>query len=346
VSNKRKLIGLAALVTLIWINASWSEAATHKVRRIGSPATAFYLPPLKSQDDLRKMINIRKADIQKVLVSRGWTGNIDDLVNAAQTGTIMETTIATGAQLPFMAYRRGGKAGTIVDVTWVGAKPFEAFYFDFESGGAGYRVYVPKPCSNFWIESRAIAKAPEPPPPPAPAPPPPPAPAPAPAPAVETPPPPAPVVEPEVYHPWFVGGFVGKQRLTPDLEDVDNIEDLEGLCAALIAAKVGYLPRLGHNLEAELSVGFKLNLEETSNSSIFIDAALNAVFHSGFVGGGVSFWDLTEEETRSVALLLQFGFNLAPNERWQFVAEGRIPFDQFDDVGNNYQIWGGFRFRP
>ena len=149
---KMKLIWLAVLVAVI-STAGWSEGATHRINRLGNPKTAFYLPSLKSQDDLKKMVGIRKADIQTVLVSQGWTGNIDDLVNAVQTGPIMETTIAPGAQFPFIAYRRGGKPGAIVDATWVGTKPFEAFYFDFESGGSGYRMYVPKICSNFWIES-------------------------------------------------------------------------------------------------------------------------------------------------------------------------------------------------
>ena len=338
---KMKLVWLAVLVAVI-STAGWSEGATHRINHLGNPKTAFYLPSLKSQDDLKKMVGIRKADIQTVLVSQGWTGNIDDLVNAVQTGTIMETSIAPGAQFPFIAYRKGGKPGAIVDVTWVGKKPFEAFYVDFESGGAGYRLYVPKICSNFWFESRTIAKAPEPPPPPPPAPEPPPPPPPAPAPAVEQPAPPPPAVEPARYHPFFVGGFVGKERLVQSEEDID----FNALCSALIGAKVGYLPRLGEHLQAEISVGFKLNLEETEDSSIFVDAALNGYFSGGFVGGGVSFWDLTEDDTRAVALLVQLGFDLSPEQRWQLVVEGRIPFDRFDDIENNYQFWGGIRFRP
>ena len=188
-----------------------------------------------------------------------------------------------------------------------------------------------------------IAKAPEPPPPPPPpAPEPPPPPPPAQAPAVEQPAPPPPPEEPAKYHPFFIGGFVGKERLVQSEDDID----FNALCSALIGAKVGYLPRLSESLQAEISVGFKLNLEEGDDSSVFIDAALNGYFSGGFVGGGVSFWDLTEEDTRAVALLVQLGFDLAPEQRWQLVVEGRIPFDRFDDIENNYQFWGGIRFRP
>ncbi len=338
--TKIKLIGFVAL--LCFALSGWTEGATHRVRSIGAPATAFYLPSLKTPDDLRKMMRIRKADVQKVLVARGWTGNIDDLMNAVENGQIAETSIAPGAQLPFMAYRRGGKAGAIVDVTWAGAKPFEAYYIDFESGGSGYRFYVPRACSNFWIESRFVPKAPEPPPPPPPAPAPVPPPPPVPAPVVEPPPPPPPVVEPVKEPLFFVAGLIGKERVVQDVEDD---REFAAQCDALLGAEFGIMPRLGKSLQAQLSVGLKVNLENGDESSIFIDAALNAVAGRAFFGGGVSFWDLTEDDTRTVSLLLQLGFDLNEARKWQFVAEGRIPFDQFDDVSNNYQFWGGFRYR-
>jgi hypothetical protein len=32
--------------------------------------------------------------------------------------------------------------------------------------------------------------------------------------------------------------------------------------------------------------------------------------------------------------------------KWQLAGQARAPFSEFDDLENNYQLWGGFRFRP
>jgi len=40
--------------------------------------------------------------------------------------------------------------------------------------------------------------------------------------------------------------------------------------------------------------------------------------------------------TRAVAALVQLGFDMGGDRRVQLVVEGRAPFDQFDDLGNNY----------
>jgi len=149
---------------------------------------------------------------------------------------------------------------------------------------------------------------------------------------------------------------VGKERRT----------ELEGLfldsdCVTLLGVKGGVLPRLGENGELELSVGGKFPIgddddddngiddldgdadDDGNDNTIFADAAIHALFgNGGFVGGGVSFWDLTNEELRTVALLVQFGFGA---ENLQFTFEARAPFEDFDDLGNNYMVWGGIRIR-
>ena len=78
---------------------------------------------------------------------------------------------------------------------------------------------------------------------------------------------------------------------------------------------------------------------------MFADVAVNRVLDKGFFGGGLSFWDLTLD-SRSVALLLQGGFDLSKNGKWQLVGQARGPFNHFSDLSNNYQIWGGLRFVP
>jgi hypothetical protein len=144
---------------------------------------------------------------------------------------------------------------------------------------------------------------------------------------------------PKAANPFFVAGFVGKERLVQD-------DFAGGRCAPLVGFKGGVLPEIAEDLELELSIGGKINTRDTENSSIFADVAVNKIVGRGFFGGGVSFWDLTESDTRSVALLLQFGFDLNEDGTVQLVGEARGPFDQFDDLDNNYQLWGGIRIRP
>jgi hypothetical protein len=60
----------------------------------------------------------------------------------------------------------------------------------------------------------------------------------------------------------------------------------------------------------------------------------------------VSFWDIGKDSS-GVGLLLQGGFDLDPNGKWQLVGQTRVPFfNQLDDIDNNYQFWGGIRFKP
>lgn len=345
--NKIKFLVLTMILGLL--SLTFVEAAA-KATRLGSPRTAFYLPALKTPADLKKMVGIRKADIQQILSRRGLGGIADDLIRAVDQGTIQESTIAPGTVMPFMSYRRKGSAGFFENITWAGKTSFPVYYVDFESGGSGYRLYVPKACSNFWIETRQLPPpppAPEPPPPPPPPLPQPPQPE-VPPPAVEPPPPPpAPVEQPGLF---FIGGFLGKERRN---EQLAGSSLFTGDCVALLGIKAGVLPRISDNVEAELSAGLKIELEDhdfdfedDTRVNLFIDAAINGYFGSGFVGGGVSFWDLNVEETRTVALLIQAGFDVSPNRKWQVVFEARAPFEDMDDLDNNYMFWGGIRFRP
>jgi hypothetical protein len=139
--------------------------------------------------------------------------------------------------------------------------------------------------------------------------------------------------------PFFVGAYGGKERLVQD-----NFPG--GRCAPLIGVQVGIQPMIGKSAQLEVALGGKINTRDSENSSIFGDVAINAVLGKGFFGGGLTFWDLTESDTRAVGLLVQGGFDLTKDGKWQLVAQARAPFNQFDDIDNNYQVWGGFRFRP
>jgi hypothetical protein len=156
---------------------------------------------------------------------------------------------------------------------------------------------------------------------------------------------------------FFVAGFFGKERLVQDETQTVTITNPDGTtsttdvvvqngrCAPIIGVKAGITPTFNDHLGAELAAGGKINTRDTGNSSIFIDAALQGLFEKGFIGGGVSFWDLTESDTRAAALLVQFGLDITKSKNVQFVVEGRAPFDKFDDLSNNYMFWGGIRIR-
>jgi outer membrane protein OmpA-like peptidoglycan-associated protein len=138
---------------------------------------------------------------------------------------------------------------------------------------------------------------------------------------------------------WFFDIYGGKERMIRD-------DFPDGRCAGLFGAKVGVTPHLGEHAEFEAAFGGKINVRDSEHSSIFGDLAINALFGNySYVGAGVSFWDLTEDDTRTAALLVHFGISLTQSGKVALAAEGRIPFDQFDDIDNNYMFWGGLRFR-
>ena len=340
-SKKITLCALAAFALLVF--APWSEAA-FQLKRLGT-RHAFYQPDLKTQADVQKMLQLNRDAIQQVLTKVGWRGSLDDLMHAAETGSIGEATIAPGANIPFMAMRRNRQTPDVMrDVVYAGKAPFEVYYVDFESAGTGWRFYAPKICSNFWLEERPIEKPAPPPPPEAPTPP-APAPEPTPAPPAVTPPPPT-VPAAEEPGLFFIAGLVGKQRR---LEGSELFQ--RGKCIALLGVKGGILPRFGSSGEAELSFGAKFELNNDKDDplidrhskdvAVFIDTALHARFSNGFVGAGLSFWDLNDDLLRTVALLVQFGVG----DRVGLLVEGRLPFKDIDGQ-NNYQFWGGIRIRP
>ncbi|HET6268240.1 MAG TPA: hypothetical protein VFG11_11020 [Acidobacteriota bacterium] len=502
--KKTLLLSFCVLVVLTFT----LPASAVTIKKLGNPGTAFWKPPLKTVADVKKMVQARRTDIAAILQQRGWSGNVDDLVNAVNTANVTETTIDPGATLPFMGYRKHGKPAYFENVTWGGRTSFPVFVVEFTSNGTTYRAYFPKPCGNFWLETVSAAAPTRP---------------------VEAVPSvrvdtagevctsqvptvrvnvsnasagsnvrlsvdgqnvatfaatngttekqlsafsepgshsitatldgatspgaatlvvkacvpvctitPLPATikkgsvvsvdasgshvasgvsgnvksaqvdvlrdgvkvdsftltapnlkkddvkldKPGVYtirttvtddagqtstntceasidvpkpkNPFFVGAYVGKERLvrTSDVT-VTNPDGTTsttavaaGRCAALIGVEGGWNPEIAPKTELELAIGGKINLRDGSNSSLFGDVAIERYLSEKFfVGGGVSFWDLTISDTRTVALLAETGTNLDDAGRYQLVFEGRIPFDQFDDVKNNYQFWGGIRFR-
>jgi hypothetical protein len=150
--------------------------------------------------------------------------------------------------------------------------------------------------------------------------------------------------------PIFVGGYFGKERLTHD--DAADHDDRPvpftefSRCAPLAGLQIGIQPRINDTTEFEAALGVKFPFDDDAHTTLFADAAINKLLDRGFFGGGVSWWDVGKDST-GVGLLLQGGFDLDPNGKWQLVGQTRVPFfNQFDNIENNYQFWGGIRFKP
>jgi len=156
--------------------------------------------------------------------------------------------------------------------------------------------------------------------------------------------------------PIYVGGYFGKERLTHD--DNDEVADALGAaavaagatefarCSPLAGLTVGILPMIGESAQLDVALGVKFAFDDDSHTALFGDAAINKVLSKGFFGGGVSFWDIGKDSS-GVGLLLQGGVDLDKDGKWQLVGQTRVPFfNQFDNIENNYQLWGGIRFRP
>jgi len=349
---KFRYINLLMLVAVLVLFVDSAFTQDHRITRLGGRSTRL-LGVLTTEDDARRALRDQRnqKNIESILQQAGWTGSLADLDRTAQTGTFAVTTIAPGTHIPFISFLRRGKPVITQNVVWAGPKPFDAFTIEVESNGKIYKIFLPKPCGNLWFEAREIPAPPPPPPPPPP-------PTPEPTPEVTPPPPPPPEVEmkPE-HHLFFIAGFVGKERRV----EIENFSFLGGNvlipdCKTLIGIKAGVLPSLGEKAEAELAVGGKFvvgddakdddddpNNDGDGDKTIFVDAAVHALFGHGFVGGGVSFWDLSDSDRRTVSLLVQLGFG---SPKVQFSVEGRAPFEDFDDISNNYMVWAGLRIRP
>ena len=147
--------------------------------------------------------------------------------------------------------------------------------------------------------------------------------------------------------PIFVGAYFGKERFVHD--EVDGHDDAVvapgAICAEHLGLGVGFQPMIGDNAQFDAQLGVKFNFEDDAHTSIFADAAVNYVGGRGFFGGGLSCWDIGKD-SGGIGPLVQGGFDLDKDGKWQLVGQARAPFSEFDDMSNNYQIWGGIRFRP
>jgi hypothetical protein len=345
------------------------------IHRLGG-STALYKPPLTNVASLKRMANdpAAAANIRTVLGRAGLPALADNVVAtlaAADTaskggacsdatpadGTIVECNVAPGQTLQWMAYRPTGGAelGLLRRIRWAGPAPFQAYLFRVTEDNRTYTFVIPKVCGNLSLmdmnEKPRVAALPapvvEPPPPPAVAPIPMPPPAPVPAPFV---PPPEAIVQPQSSAkplPFFIDALVGKDRRVRPIEG----SELEfAQCSPLVGVKLGVAKRFQNNWELAGAIGVAFSLvnddDKVREHELFVDVEANKYLSNGvFLGTGLSLWDITRSDTFSPAWMVHAGVPLAKNAKFPvyFLVEGRLFFDDLDEIENNYQFWGGVR---
>jgi hypothetical protein len=349
------------------------------IHRLGG-STALYKPPLTNVASLKRMANdpSAAANIRTVLGQAGLSGLADNVLTTLTTadtawkggacsdatpldGTIVECNVAPGQTLQWMAYRPTGgvELGLLRRIRWAGPAPFQAYLFRVSEDNRTYTFLVPKICSNLSLidmsEKPRVAAVPasesasvvEPPPPAAAAPIPMPPPALVPAP-IE--PPPEATVQPQSSAkplPFFIDALVGKDRRVRPIEG----SELEfGQCSPLVGVKFGVAKRLQNNWELAAAIGVAFSLvndeDKVREHELFIDVEANKYLRNGvFLGTGLSLWDLTRSDSFSPAWMIHAGVPLAKNAKFPvyFLVEGRLFFEDLDEIDNNYQFWGGVR---
>jgi hypothetical protein len=144
--------------------------------------------------------------------------------------------------------------------------------------------------------------------------------------------------------------LVGKERrVRPADVEEGRLTDW-AQCSPLLGLKFGVAKRFTNNWEVAGAAGVAISLvhaeDKVNKSEVFVDAEFNKYLSGGsFLGTGLSLWDITRSDTFTPAWMLHFGIPLGdhPAHPVYFLGEGRLFFDNIDDVSNNYQFWGGVR---
>jgi len=198
----------AAILATCVASASAQAPRETEIRVLGGPNR--FSGPMHSVADLRAMVNANRTQFANVLAIAGLDRISTQVLDTLTTGNIIDTAIAPGTHMEWMALKRSGTPGLLRNVRWVGQQPFEAFQITVEAAGYSYTFVVPKVCGNLALVGRVaspVVARPEPAPRPAPAPPPPPPPVVHAAPPPVIPPPLAPA--PSGHYGWTATGFVG-----------------------------------------------------------------------------------------------------------------------------------------
>src|SRR5215469_9716504 len=135
--------------------ASASAQRETEIRVLGGPNR--FSGPMHSVADLRAMVNTNRSQFTNVLAIAGLDHISSRVLDTLTTGNIVETAVAPGTHMDWMALKRSGTPGLLRNVRWVGQQPFDAFQITVEAAGYDYTFVVPKVCGNLALVSRTAA---------------------------------------------------------------------------------------------------------------------------------------------------------------------------------------------
>jgi hypothetical protein len=119
-------------------------------------------------------------------------------------------------------------------------------------------------------------------------------------------------------------------------------------CDPLFGAKGGVEFRVAPKFVIAPALGVAINLDEGDRTSLFAEVEANYLIGAGFIGAGIGWWDFNHGDNDTGSLLVHGGVPLTKNANGDgklfFVVEGRMFFDEFDSIDNNYQAWAGLRY--
>jgi hypothetical protein len=152
--------------------------------------------------------------------------------------------------------------------------------------------------------------------------------------------------------PFFIDVLGGKDRRVRPADASEGKFTEFAQCSPLLGVKFGVGKRFKNDWEVAGAVGVAFSLvnadDKVHENEVFIDVEANKYLSGGsYIGTGFSLWDITHSDTFTPAWMVHFGVPLGnhPAHQVYFVGEGRLFFDNLDDVSNNYQFWGGVRIR-
>ena len=124
------------------------------IRQLGG-ATRF-TRPVNTVGELQKMFSQPRiqSDVRAVLEMDNLGASSAEVNRILGGGMVMETTIAPGTRIEWMALRRGGRPATVRRVQWAGAKPLEGYQFVIDNLTETLTFFVPKICGNISIIAR------------------------------------------------------------------------------------------------------------------------------------------------------------------------------------------------